>query len=158
MDKFFPLWKELKGLYESVVEEDLNEARSINKIQNEWTKVTNAMKATAAEWKAAEGDAKIKLLDTLKQMTAQKKALEQMKIQLSKTRIIAPFSGVIDDIITDEGSLVSPGQSPLIRIVNLKNMYIEADVPESYVNDIVKNKKVDARLPAFHFFFSKKDF
>ena len=76
MDKFFPLWKELKGLYESVVEEDLNEARSINKIQNEWTKVTNAMKATAAEWKAAEGDAKIKLLDTLKQMTAQKKALE----------------------------------------------------------------------------------
>ena len=79
---------------------------------------------------------------------AQKKALEQMKIQLSKTRIIAPFSGVIDDIITDEGSLVSPGQSPLIRIVNLKNMYIEADVPESYVNDIVKNKKVDVEFPA----------
>lgn len=76
LDKFFPLWKELKGLYESIAEEDLNEARSINKIQNEWTKVTNAMKATAAEWKAAEGDAKAKLLDTLKQMTAQKKALE----------------------------------------------------------------------------------
>lgn len=75
LDKFMPLWKELRSLSESV-EELVEEGRSINKIQTEWTKVTNAMKATAAEWKAAEGDAKTTLLDTLKKMTAQKKALE----------------------------------------------------------------------------------
>lgn len=75
LDKFMPLWKEFKSLSESV-EELVEEGRSINKIQGEWTKVTNAMKATAAEWKAAEGDAKTTLLDTLKKMTAQKKALE----------------------------------------------------------------------------------
>lgn len=71
---------ELKSLKDSVSEsvenDDLNEARSINKIQSEWTKVTNSMKDTAASWKAAEGDAKTALLNTLKEMTAKKKALE----------------------------------------------------------------------------------
>ena len=71
---------ELKSLKDSVSEsvenDDVNEARSINKIQTEWTKVTNAMKDTAASWKAAEGDAKTALLNTLKEMTAKKKALE----------------------------------------------------------------------------------
>ena len=78
---------------------------------------------------------------------AQNKAVKQLKIQLEKTRIKAPFSGVIDDIMTDEGSVVSPGQSPIIRIVNLNNMYIEADVPETYVKDITKNKKVEVEFP-----------
>jgi hypothetical protein len=70
---------ELKGLKEStesIESDDVNEARSINKIQSEWTKVTNSMKDTAASWKAAEGDAKTALLTTLKEMTAKKKALE----------------------------------------------------------------------------------
>jgi hypothetical protein len=66
----------LKESTESIESDDVNEARSINKIQTEWTKVTNAMKDTAASWKAAEGDAKTALLTTLKEMTAKKKALE----------------------------------------------------------------------------------
>lgn len=74
----YKIGDEFEGVYEGEERKSelIEEGRSINKIQNEWTKVTNAMKATAAEWKSAEGDAKAKLLDTLKQMTAQKKALE----------------------------------------------------------------------------------
>jgi membrane fusion protein (multidrug efflux system) len=78
---------------------------------------------------------------------AQNKAVNQLKIQLDKTRIKAPFSGVIDDIMTDEGTVVNPGQSPIMRIVNLNNMYIEADVPETYIKDITKNKKVEVEFP-----------
>ena len=69
--------QELK-VFENVNEsnEDLNEGRSINKIQKDWSDVTSKMAATATEWKAAEGDAKAKLLADLKEMTAKKKALE----------------------------------------------------------------------------------
>lgn len=63
-----------EGVNEST--EDLNEGRSINKIQKDWSEVTSKMAATASEWKAAEGDAKTKLLADLKEMTAKKKALE----------------------------------------------------------------------------------
>jgi hypothetical protein len=66
--------KVFEGVNEST--EDLNEGRSINKIQKDWSEVTSKMAATASEWKAAEGDAKTKLLADLKEMTAKKKALE----------------------------------------------------------------------------------
>jgi hypothetical protein len=64
------------GLKESEESEDLNEGRSINKIQNDWSKVTAEMAAKAQEWKATESDAKAKILDELKALTAKKKALE----------------------------------------------------------------------------------
>ncbi len=78
---------------------------------------------------------------------AQERALEQLKIQLDKSFIRAPFDGFVDDIITEEGSVVAPGQSQIIRIVNLSNMYIEVDVPESYISSIEKGKKVKIHLP-----------
>ena len=135
MDKFFPLWKELKGLYESVVEEDLNEARSINKIQNEWTKVTNAMKATAAEWKAAEGDAKIKLLDTLKQMTAQKKALEA-ELEAVVSDKDKDLELAMESLEINEGFEVhySDGVRAMKKFGNEKQAM-------DFAKDLIKNKK-----------------
>lgn len=56
--------------------ESIDEARSISKIQYDWSKLTTSMQATAQNWKAAEGPAKESLLGKLKEMTAQKKALE----------------------------------------------------------------------------------
>ena len=89
----------------------------------------------------------IQYLQAKSSYEAQEKAVNQMKVQLEKTTVKAPFSGVIDDIITEEGSVVAPGQSQLMRIVNLNNMYIEVDVPENYINDVTKNKNVIVEFP-----------
>jgi len=78
---------------------------------------------------------------------AQLQAIGQMEQQVSKTVVTAPFSGSIDDVITEQGSVVIPGQTPLMRIVNLDKMYIETDVPEKYVANITKNKKVEVEFP-----------
>jgi len=78
---------------------------------------------------------------------AQQKAVNQLQSQLAKTSVRAPFSGVIDDVITEQGSVVAPGQSQLMRIVNLNNMYIETDVPENYLTDVTKNKSVQVEFP-----------
>jgi len=77
----------------------------------------------------------------------QQKAVDQLKSQLAKTTVRAPFSGVIDDVITEQGSVVAPGQSQLMRIINLNNMYISTDVPESYIKSITKNKNVLVEFP-----------
>jgi len=66
---------------------------------------------------------------------------------LAKTSIKAPFSGIIDDIITEQGTVVAPGQSQILRIVNLSDMYIETDVPESYLSTVTKNNKVIVDFP-----------
>ena len=51
---------------------------------------------------------------------AQKRSGKPIKQQLAKTIVTAPFSGTIDDVITEQGSVVAPGQSQLMRIVNLR--------------------------------------
>jgi len=61
---------------ESVSTEDVNEARSITKIQKEWGNVTAMMKDAVAAWKKAEGQEKEDLLDQLKVLTTSKKKLE----------------------------------------------------------------------------------
>jgi len=78
---------------------------------------------------------------------AQTKAVEQLKKQVAKTEVKAPFSGIIDDVITEQGTVVAPGQSALFRIVNLNNMYIETEIPEKYIGSITKNKKVTVTIP-----------
>ena len=78
---------------------------------------------------------------------AQARAVDQMKSQLAKTEVRAPFTGTIDDIITEQGSVVAPGMTQLMRIVNLKDMYIETAVPETYLTSVTKGKSVMVEFP-----------
>jgi RND family efflux transporter MFP subunit len=78
---------------------------------------------------------------------AQDQAIGQLEQQVAKTIVRAPFSGTIDDVLTEQGSVVMPGQTELMRIVNLNNMYIVTDVPEKYITNITRNKKVEVEFP-----------
>ena len=75
-------------------------------------------------------------------------AVKQLQSQLGKSTIRAPFSGIIDDVIKDQGTVVAPGQSSeVFRIVNLSNMYIQVDVPETYISEITKGKEAKVYFP-----------
>ena len=89
----------------------------------------------------------IQFLEAKTNFEAQQNVVSQIKRQLARTTINAPFSGVIDDIITQQGSVVSPGQTPVIRIVNLDDMYIETEVPERYISNITIGKDVEVYFP-----------
>lgn len=79
---------------------------------------------------------------------SQKNAVENLKRTLGKYSIRAPFSGVIDDVMKEQGTVVAPGPgSEIFRIVNLSKMYIETAVPESYITSIKKGKKVSVEFP-----------
>jgi len=69
-------------------------------------------------------------------------SVKRLQSQLDKTIVRAPFSGIIDEILTEQGEVVSPGQSQLFRLVSLKNMYVEAAVPEGYLNKVSKGTEV----------------
>jgi len=77
----------------------------------------------------------IQYLQAQTSMISQQKAVSQMKAQLAKTKIIAPFSGVIDELIAERGQVVGPGQG-LMRIVNLNNMFVSTAIPESYIGKL----------------------
>ncbi|RTY89345.1 efflux RND transporter periplasmic adaptor subunit [Flavobacterium sp. GT3R68] len=84
----------------------------------------------------------IQYLQAQTNMISQQKAVSQIKAQLSKTAVIAPFTGIIDEVLIEKGQVVSPGQG-LMRIVNLNNMYVSTSVPETYINKLKVGTAVD---------------
>jgi len=79
------------------------------------------------------------------QAKAQKEGLENnikaLRAQAQKMKIIAPFSGTIDDVFAKQGALANP-QAPFLRIINLNKIYLESEITETYLNDVKKGTSV----------------
>jgi len=97
----------------------------------------------------------IQYLQAQTNMVSQQKAVSQMKAQMAKTRIIAPFNGVIDELIAERGQVVGPGQG-LMRIINLNNMFVATTVPESYIGKLKVGTEVSVYLASIGKSFNGK--
>jgi len=87
------------------------------------------------------------------QAKTQYESLERNKsallTQAGKMKIKAPFSGIIDEIFPKKGELASP-QLPVIRLVNLNQVYVEADVTETYLPYIKVGNEVIVKFPSIN--------
>ncbi|GEQ85161.1 RND transporter [Patiriisocius marinistellae] len=92
----------------------------------------------------------IQFLQAKSTYEGQLKAINSMKQQVGKSNVRAPFSGTIDDLITERGSVVSPGTTSLMRIVSLNDMHIKTNVPEGYLSDVVTGKDVEVFFPVLN--------
>jgi RND family efflux transporter MFP subunit len=92
----------------------------------------------------------IQFLQAQNQMTAAQKGVAQLKAQLSKTVIRAPFSGTIDDVFVEKGQVVAPSPQGLMRIVNLNNMFVSTSVPESYIGKLKVGDQVAVFLSSLN--------
>ena len=88
----------------------------------------------------------IQFLQAKTQMVSAQKSVLQMKAQLSKVLIRAPFSGVIDEVFVERGQIVAPSPQGLMRIVNLSNMFVSTEVPETYIGKLKVGTLVDVNL------------
>jgi len=73
-----------------------------------------------------------------------KKAALQAQIKMSK--VIAPFSGVVDQIFVKEGEMAGMS-APALRLINLDDIYIEADVSERYLSAVKKGTEAVVTFP-----------
>lgn len=90
----------------------------------------------------------IQFLQAKSNYEATENAVKQAQSQLGKSTIRAPFSGIIDNVIKDQGTVVAPGPgSEVFRIVNLSDMYITVDVPENYLGGIEEGKEAKVYFP-----------
>jgi len=85
------------------------------------------------------------------QAKSSKESLEQKLItlnsQLDMAYIKAPFDGVVDDIPIRVGEMAQPG-IPVIRLLNPNDVYISADVSESFLGRFSKGQKVVVYFPS----------
>ena len=88
----------------------------------------------------------IQYLQAQTQMISAQKGVAQIKAQLAKTVIRAPFSGTIDEVFAERGQIVAPSAQGLMRIVNLSNMYVSALIPETYIGKLKVGTEVGVLL------------
>ncbi|PID70042.1 efflux transporter periplasmic adaptor subunit [bacterium DOLZORAL124_38_8] len=98
-------------------------------------------------WKKKIGS-EIQYLQAKAQKEAAESGIKQLKAQLGKTTIVAPFSGIIDDVPVKKGAVVLPGQTPIARLVNLHDMYVRSEVSERYLSTIKVGTPVQIVFPA----------
>ena len=61
--------------------------------------------------------------------------------------ITAPFDGIVDEVFPKIGTMASPN-FPVVRMVSLDKIYINADVSEAYVGKIKKGTPVMVNFPS----------
>ena len=84
------------------------------------------------------------------QFKSLQKSISQMQDQVAKTKISAPFDGIVDHILADEGSSLAPGMTPVVRIINLDQMKVSASVPEIHLPNIRLGSKVNVEVPVLN--------
>lgn len=78
------------------------------------------------------------------------KSIAQMKDQVAKTTLKAPFDGIVDHLLADVGSSLAPGMTPVVRIINLEEMKVSAEIPEIHLSNIKKAARVEVNIPVLN--------
>lgn len=84
-------------------------------------------------------------------LTQLKTMINQVRLELSKSRIMAPFGGWITDEFTEVGQWVQAG-GPVVELVDLSRLKVEVPLPERFVRDVRVNDPVSVifdGLPGF---------
>lgn len=84
----------------------------------------------------------VQYLQAKNQKESLENSIKTLQSQLSKFIIKAPVSGTVDQVFPKQGELAAP-QMPLVRVVNLDKVFIEADVSESLLGKINSGDVVD---------------
>ena len=92
----------------------------------------------------------MQFLQAKTQYLSLEKSITQMKDQVAKTTITAPFDGIVDHLLADVGSSLAPGMTPVVRVINLDEMKVSAQVPEIHLNNIKKAAKVAVNIPVLN--------
>jgi HlyD family secretion protein len=84
---------------------------------------------------------------TTHQLAAAAAQKDKAKIRLDYTEIHAPMDGLIDVRAALQGEVVNPGQ-PIVTLINPDDLWVRADVEETYIDRIRLGDVFTVRLPS----------
>ncbi len=120
---------------------------SVEELETQLDLATTLYQKRARLWEQNIGS-EVQYLEAKNTMQTLQQRLETTNSQLSQSRIRAPFNGVVDDIDAKLGETAMMG-SPMIRILSVDEMHVEADVSEKYLGRISKGDTVDLFFSSF---------
>lgn len=125
--------------------DDAGLSQQVASLENQYALAKTTFERQKNLWDQKIGS-EMQYLQAQTQMISAQRGVAQIKAQLAKTIIKAPFTGTIDEVYVEKGQVVAPSQQGLMRIVNLSNMYVSTSVPETYIGKLKVGTEVDVFL------------
>jgi RND family efflux transporter MFP subunit len=121
---------------------------SIEELKTDLDLATTIYQKRERLWKQNIGS-ELQYLEAKNQMETLQRRLATTKAQLKQFRLIAPFSGVVEDVQAKLGEMAMFG-SPMLRILSTDAMHLEADVSEKYLGRLQKGDSVNLFFSSFN--------
>ena len=90
----------------------------------------------------------IQYLNAKNNMESLEQKLVTLQAQKDMAMIKSPVSGIVDEIYKKKGELAMPGVE-LMQVVNLDELYINADISEKYLADVREGAIVTVEFPVY---------
>lgn len=130
---------------QAITEKQLDESKfAYQQIQKSYDNTINEL--SSAQSKLPVLESVVNKFESLLKLKNVK--IEEIKLKLSYTKILAPASGKIGKKNIAIGQFVQAG-TPLFSIVNDSSFWITANFKENQINHLYVGKKVDLRIDAF---------
>jgi len=87
----------------------------------------------------------VKANEALQEAAAAQRA--KADVRLAYTSVAAPIDGIVDVRASREGEVVNPGQ-PIVTLINPDDLWVRADVEETYIDRVRLGDRMRVRLPS----------
>ncbi len=111
--------------------DDTSIINNINELKTQLSLATTTFERQQRLWNQKIGS-EMQYLQAKAQKESIQNSITTLKTQAHKMKIVAPFSGIADEVFSKKGELTNP-QFAVVRLINLDKVYIEADVTETFL-------------------------
>lgn len=122
--------------------------RNIEEMESSLELATTIFQKQERLWSQKIGT-EIQYLEAKNRKEGLEKSLAAMKTQLDKAMVKAPFNGTVESVDVRIGELVQPGV-PMFQFVGESDLFIQADVSESFVGVLGKGDSVEVEFPSIN--------
>jgi len=123
-------------------------SNQIDEIKSRLSLAETVFKKQEKLWEQKVGS-EIQFLEAKNNYESLKQNLETAQSQKALYTIVAPFDGIVDEVLPKEGEMASPAM-PAFRLVNMSEVYIKADVTERYLGKIAAGDSVEVTFPSLN--------
>ncbi len=125
-----------------------NIERSIDELENSLELAKTLFEKQERLWNQQIGT-EVQYLEAKNRKEGLERNLASARTNLAKAIIIAPFSGTVESIEVRLGELVQPGMG-MFQFVGEDDLFIEADISESYIGVLSKGDSVEVNFPSIN--------
>ncbi len=120
--------------------------RNIDELESSMELATTLFEKQERLWKQQIGT-EVQYLEAKNRKEGLEKNLASLKTQLDRGSVKAPFTGTVETVQVRLGELVQPG-TPMIQFVGDSDLFIEADISETYIGVLNKGDSVNVSFPS----------